>query len=368
MENILNQAMAVLQNAREILSKKQVTIGFDGCVDSVCRVVKRHNGTEKEYFRTMSEFGEYIIAKNGMSGSVELEQIFSKFGGNAPILSNTLGNMGISVNMLGMLGNPVEPEFSELSKQCTLYSYASNTVAIALEFLDGKFILAPKVPLSAQQAWKNIENNVSAIGLKKLFNDADLLCALNWSELDFTTELWNMALSQLAKMSPDKTKTVMFDLCDCNGRTDEAVLEILSVIQSFSAVRRVVFSLNDNEAIRIYEAFTAGKKDTFEQMIQEIAQRMNVDVLVVHTCKKSYSFAMGEEFEMETQFQETPKILTGGGDNFNAGYCLGLLLDQPPEICNAFGNAVSSYYIQNGQSPNIEDLKLFISDWINNKE
>lgn len=49
-------------------------------------------------------------------------------------------------------------------------------------------------------------------------------------------------------------------------------------------------------------------------------------------------------------------ISTGGGDNFNAGFCLGLLMQLSLPDSLTVGMATSSYYVKYGKSPEIEDL------------
>ena len=54
-----------------------------------------------------------------------------------------------------------------------------------------------------------------------------------------------------------------------------------------------------------------------------------------------------------------PKLSTGAGDNFNAGFCLGLIaglsLDQ--SLCT--GTATSGYYVRNAASPSLDQLVEF---------
>ena len=53
---------------------------------------------------------------------------------------------------------------------------------------------------------------------------------------------------------------------------------------------------------------------------------------------------------------EAPKISTGGGDNFNAGFCLGQLLGLGYRDSMLLGMAVSGYYVENGKSPSAQEL------------
>ena len=53
-------------------------------------------------------------------------------------------------------------------------------------------------------------------------------------------------------------------------------------------------------------------------------------------------------------------ISTGGGDHFNAGFCLGKLIGADNEISLQIGVATSGYYVRTAQSPNALELADFL--------
>jgi sugar/nucleoside kinase (ribokinase family) len=55
--------------------------------------------------------------------------------------------------------------------------------------------------------------------------------------------------------------------------------------------------------------------------------------------------------------------LTGGGDNLNAGFCLGLLNNLSIEECMLAGMATSGAYVQNGFSPSMDDLIEYLKTY-----
>jgi fructose-1-phosphate kinase PfkB-like protein len=61
-----------------------------------------------------------------------------------------------------------------------------------------------------------------------------------------------------------------------------------------------------------------------------------------------------------TFFCSEPRILTGGGDNFNAGFCLALLNDLNLFQSLIMANAVSGYYVKTGISPDVHNLIKFL--------
>jgi sugar/nucleoside kinase (ribokinase family) len=61
-------------------------------------------------------------------------------------------------------------------------------------------------------------------------------------------------------------------------------------------------------------------------------------------------------------FVDRPRISTGAGDHFNAGFCLGRVLgfSLVESLCTGVGT--SGYYVRTAQSPTAEQLADFIAN------
>ena len=57
-----------------------------------------------------------------------------------------------------------------------------------------------------------------------------------------------------------------------------------------------------------------------------------------------------------------PKLSTGGGDNFNAGYAYGILQGMTPPEALTVANEVSGFYVSHGHSPNRDELIRWIEN------
>ena len=58
---------------------------------------------------------------------------------------------------------------------------------------------------------------------------------------------------------------------------------------------------------------------------------------------------------------QQPKISTGAGDHFNAGFCVGRVLGMGLEESLCVGVATSGYYVRSAESPAAKDLAEFIA-------
>jgi sugar/nucleoside kinase (ribokinase family) len=59
-------------------------------------------------------------------------------------------------------------------------------------------------------------------------------------------------------------------------------------------------------------------------------------------------------------FTAKPKITTGAGDHFNAGFCVGRMLGLDLAASLQIGVATSGFYVRQAKSPRLEDLKKFL--------
>lgn len=348
MENVT----ALLAGAPARLAGKRVAAGFDGFADRIVRPIRRIEGETLQYFDTIADFGAYLQARQGKSCSVELDVQTRKIGGNCPIYSAALGACGVPVDAVGMFaGGP----FEAMPRACTLHSYAEVGTSDCLEFRDGKVMLAGRCTM-AGDPFETVARAVPE--LPSLFGRADLAAFLNWSELDYAPALWEAVQARVfAALPPDKGKTVFFDLCDHSRKTAAAVEDVLRLIGRFSETRRTVLSLNENECLLL--APHADGAEGLPGIALAVSRKYGIDEIVVHTLRDSCALANGAWHACPTIFCEHPLLSTGAGDNFNAGYCLGLLLTDDADTRLALANLAASHYITTGKNTDCAGLAAY---------
>jgi sugar/nucleoside kinase (ribokinase family) len=353
----------VLKNNVSKLASKKVTAGFDGFIDTLIRTIKsKQEGKEPEFFTSINEFGQYIISKSSGNCSIEYEVINTKFGGNMPITSNALGNLGVHVNCIGAFGYPqARMIFNTLSQNCTLHSFTEPGIATAYEFKDGKIIFGEAKALNSI-GWNELKNIIGIEKLIHLFKESDLFCLLNWSEIDTSTNIWKGILNEiLPAYKNEKNQIAFFDLSDCSKRSNEAILEMIALLQSFSKYAKVILSLNRNESRMIYKVlFNENATDDFKTTCTKLYGKLGIDMLVFHSSATSYVFTKNNCVAGESFFIKDPLFSTGAGDNFNAGFIAAQLLALNAEESLLFANAIAAQYIQTGISPTPENMISFL--------
>jgi hypothetical protein len=294
-------------------------------------------------------------------------------GGNAPIMAHALGCLGAENYCISMMGvDEVHPVFKQMHFNCTLVSIGEPAVSHALEFDDGKLIL------SEVSSFDNVDlEYLLKIKDEKfildIINESKLLSLVDWSNLPRCTNLWN-SLYHLIKEHNVRDKIYFFDLCDPSKKTNLEILEALQVIEQFADVGKVILGLNENEALKIFYALHGVNPNDgnsikdfqlgdLTKVSSHIFEKLEVDMLLVHPVDRSIVVTKERLVQMQGKVINHPKILTGGGDNLNAGFCLGLLNNLSIEECMLAGMATSGAYVQNGFSPSMDDLIEYLKTY-----
>jgi len=360
----LQQIQARLNDAPAILANKKVAAGFDGFIDSIVKVVNYKSADEGTvHFSTIAQFGNYISSKSGSGFSLESEEIVQKLGGNMPIMSNALGQMGCAVNCVGAFGVPgIAAAFAAMHQNCMLHSFTNPGFTNAMEFTDGKIMLAQMTDLNNAD-WDTIKAAIGLDKLREIFLSADLTCLVNWSELDHSNNIWQGLLDDVYAGTDITTeRQFFFDLSDCSKRSDEAIQSAIMLIQRFGKFGKTTLSLNKNEAGILYNTLVGSGKTTDLNIIgNSLFWNLGIDVIVIHSSQTSLAWDANGTYRDDPAFIASPKIFTGAGDNFNAGFCLAQLLGLDTSLSLMMANVTANCYINSGQSPDIAALQLYIS-------
>ena len=359
------QLLEIIKTRAPSLRHKNACLGFDAFIDSVVRVVRQKDSDGKvHYFESTQEFGEYIVEKGQKSFSIEMEEITTKLGGNMPITANAMAHMGPKVSCIGPMGKAsIHRVFAFMQKNCKLYSYADPGFTKVLEFASGKIMMAEMTGLN-NIPWEYIRDSVGLNTFRDLFSQSDLIAMLNWSELDNSTAIWRGLLTDVLPGAASANRPIgFFDLSDCSKREHDSIAEALSLLADFSNYWDIVFSLNLNEATIVSNVLgmeSAGHSN-IQQMCDYIFEKLRVNTVIIHTSKGSVARDHLGLCQQNSFFLKQPAISSGAGDNFNAGFATGRLMQQTTKMCLAMGNATSALYMQSAKSPSIDEVIEFLS-------
>ena len=127
----------------------------------------------------------------------------------------------------------------------------------------------------------------------------------------------------------------------------------------------VGMGFNEKESYEIVELFgkTRADFDSIQQVASFLKEKLELAFVVVHPVKVATGASDKEEALVNGPYCAEPKLTTGAGDNFNAGFLLGRMLGLELEECLYTGTANSGFYVRNARSARYEELCDFVQAW-----
>jgi hypothetical protein len=354
-------------------SQLSMLIGFDGFVDEIIHVVdKRIDSETFTRVDTISQLASRIEKASGLSTNIELVPTAKKIGGNGPIMCNALAVNQPQISYIGALGFPtIDDVFQSMSDKVDLYTIATNGHTDALEFDDGKLMFG-KMSSLCDVTYDRLIDIVGREKLQALLEEVDLFATVNWSMLPNMTDLLKSLLHDvLPTLKTRNKRPFMFvDLADPEKRENDEIKAMLDLLKEFTPYFYVVLGLNKKEAydvatvLELFDAMSLTKMQiSLEDLNQELYEYLEIDAVVVHPVDRSCCVVDGIFYEEEGPYIAKPKLSTGAGDNFNAGFMLGLLLGLKPDQALLTGMSTSGFYVRNARSPLFTELYTFMKDW-----
>ena len=362
---LARQTAERLIGSRAQLLKYNCLLGFDGFVDTIFQVVEQRQSTTKYTpYASMKPFGKKITDAAGKSTNFEIVPTLEKLGGNGPIMAFAMSTLGAPVDYVGMCGYPtVHPIFTEFAKRAKVHSIANPGLTSAFEFGDGKLMFGQHSTVQ-DVSWENIKKRISDKTFKKLWDDAHFIGMVNWTMLPNMSALWKKLLSEFKDVKPGKRPIMFFDLADPAKRIEADLIAALKIISEFQPLHDVILGLNEAEAVHVGKVLRLKNVQRnpkgHASLAGAIREKLSLHTVVVHPV----NYACGADAEGETSvvgpFTSKPKITTGAGDHFNAGFVIGKLLGLSLAHSLQLAVATSGFYVRHAASPNREQLVRFL--------
>lgn len=370
---IARQAAAGLRRFAGHADRPRLLIGFDGFIDSIIQIVdKRHDAHRYQPIPTIEAFGRRIAAAAGQSTNFEMVTTLRKLGGNGPIMANALAAAGQDITYVGALGLPEpDPVFEELvDRAAEVHSVDEAGATDALEFGDGKLLMGKYAHL-ADLGYETIRQRLGDQAFIDIVARSAFIGTVNWTMLPASETIWT-ELSQriLPQVGPDvggRRRIIFVDLADPQKRTTEDLQRALGVLRDLGDHADVILGTNLKESGQVAAALGLPAADDPEAEIEATAcairEALDLHAVVVHPRRGAAGAIRTADGVASAAFAgpfvARPRLSTGAGDNFNAGFCLGILAGLPVEQALCTGTATSGYYVRHAASPTLEELAAF---------
>jgi hypothetical protein len=287
----------------------------------------------------------------------------------------------MSTSYIGAVGRDdssrdILPIYQPFAARCEeVIPVAAPAHTDALEFDDGKIMLGKPANVQAV-TWDRLLERVGLEGIRTRVARSLLIGIVNWTLCGGVQGIWEGLLRDVLPSLPPQPgdrrgrRRFFIDISDPAKRTDEALRTALRTLRDMNEMVPVTLGLNLAEGERIaavlrVDAF--GDAPSMGESVQaaaaRIRERAGLACIVIHPREGAAAANdQGESAWFEGPFTARPRLSTGAGDHFGAGFSfaqsLGLSLPQ----CLAVGCAVSGVYVRDAESPRLPRLTEFLRD------
>lgn len=377
--SIANVAAGALERL-SVVAMPTALVGFDGFVDSIVHMVDtRQDMTPSGYQRlhTIEAFAARCASAAGKSTNIEQVLLEDRFGGNGPLMAGGLARLGAKTTYIGCVSdfgdpNRVHSVFRPFAQRCDrVIPIGPPSTTDCLEFDDGKLMFNNTANVQAA-TWERLMEVVGLEALREVVDRSTLIGIVNWSLLGGVPGIWNGLIEHVLPGVTKKNRRVFIDLSDPAKRADgdvRAALDVLRRLEEAPGVS-VTLGLNLAEAERVaraakISAFAGEGAATVDAVLTSAAEKLRaglgLDCVAIHPREgAAAATAKGEAAWFDGPFTRTPKLSTGAGDHFNAGFAFGQVTGLPIEQCLAVGCAVSGAYVRDAESPTRVRLAEFL--------
>jgi hypothetical protein len=341
-----------------------VFVGFDGFIDNILRPVRdRRDNKNFTPVTDINTFADRIKSGAGKSTNLEIVKELSKMGGNGPIMANSLSVLGNTIDIIGSFGkNGILPVFKPFTDRCrTAITFCDPGVTDAFEFNDGKVMF--NYPQSVLDiSWEGINSSVGENVLKDMILRNEYMALVNWTMIPLMNDIFDNITALLSGQK--ERKTVYIDLTDPKKRSREDLSGCMKRLLEMNRYADVILGLNESEAMQVAAVTGAVNVDgDIQRTAENIRSALPLHSIVIHSLRQASVSAEEGSYIVDGPFTPDPKLSTGAGDVFNAGFLAGYISGLTLEECLVTGVFNSGYYVRNAKPASRGGLTEFIKMW-----
>lgn len=343
-----------------------VFVGFDGFIDNILRpVLERKDSKSFTPMTDIVTFANRIRSGSGKSINIEIVKERSSLGGNGPIMANSLIGLGNRVSIAGSFGKDrILPIFKPFTRKCKkAVSIGDPGITDAFEFNDGKVMFNhPQSVLDI--SWGTIIDKIGLDTLSDMIEKNSYFAFVNWTMIPGMNEIFSNLTAHIKEAGGER-KTVYIDLTDPRKRSRSDLKECTERLLGMNEYADVILGLNESEAQQVAGVAGAGTEyHDIKELAANIRLHLPLFAIVIHSIKQASVCAKQGSFIFSDPYTPEPKLSTGAGDIFNAGFFAGFIAGLTLEECLVTGTMNSGYYVRNAKPADRRALLDFMRSFI----
>lgn len=368
--NHLRELAEYLHSTNRSTNRNKSIVGFDRLVAVVEKRVSAVGHDKNGELEPIDQFSERLnfFSKN-ISSSMLRD---SHYEGHAHVFSKAVEKLGGECTCMWAMQVPANSVLKHLETDWK--RIASELLAVSHE---GNPDLQIKNVCNEDQLHQAnrlcTKNDFVFMGVPDCISEVDLIAFTEWDKSPDACELADAFLHKVVKPSGKRNFRFLFDFADVANKSVFEVDEILDVVSCFSSYGKVMFCVHEDVATKVWlvlrgyevnKPFDVKEIPDISEIGLSIFNAMNIECLIVYSLTRTHMVINRHVFEMNGRWIEHQVPSRFVGDNHSAGILIGTLMGLPNEHCMLLGLATMGAYMQNESSPDIPDVLMYLSQWI----
>jgi hypothetical protein len=192
---------------------------------------------------------------------------------------------------------------------------------------------------------------------------ARVIALTDWTLYPHMTSVWRRLAEQVYAGLTHRP-AFFIDLVDPSSRSPGDIRAMLDTLPLLAAAGPLTLGLNCTEANILSRLLGQSEGNdnpkSLQRQASSLRECLGIAEVVVHHRKSAAVAGAGEAAVEFGAYCAKPKKSTGAGDRFNAGYCLGLLLQLDARSRLACAHASAGFFVREARSANLRELADFI--------
>jgi hypothetical protein len=179
------------------------------------------------------------------------------------------------------------------------------------------------------------------------------------------TAIWQRLQAEICPGMSTRRRVLFADLADTRKRSTEDLKQAFATLAAFNPWYETTLGLNEGESEHVCEIYgceptTKAPHAKMQARADAIRKATGIACVTVHPVAFAAAADAHGTAVVEGPYTRTPKISTGAGDHFNAGFALGRLIGAELDEALAYGVCTSGHYVRTAESPTAPTLIDFL--------
>lgn len=365
----LRELVEYLNSAIRLRVRHESIAAFASFATVVKKDVKATSHKEDGHLKSVWQFSKRFKCLSEDASNEKLS--YAAIGGQAQVFSNAMEKLGVSCGYIEAMEVPANSVFEHFDADWKKIAVMLPSVNYNVEIGQDNMITRNEGG-SYDYNKPCAQESLLFTGLPDRAADVELIAFVDWHSFPHAGELLDQFLHKVVRPSGKNDFHFLFHRSDASSKSVFEIDEMLDIISCFSTYGKVIFSLREDVAGKIWKVLNgydpnnecdASEIPTLKEMGSAIFNTMNIERLLIYSFSHTLLVIKNHVFELEGRSTQYPVADTFKGADPNAGVCLGVLMDLPIEHCMLLGLTTMGAYLENGCKPDTLDVLEYLMRW-----